>query len=291
MSTSPSPPARPLRIGLFTHSVNPRGGVVHCLELGEALANAGHDVVVHAPAAPGPAFFRPARRAAHRLDPGRAGRRRVGRPRAANVVTETAAHLRAAARPFDVYHAHDGISGNALVELTDQGAIPGFVRTVHHLDDFADPWLRAAQDRSVTAASHCLCVSGLWRGTLLDRYGIDAAVVGNGVDLSRFTPAPDPSDAILRERLMAGGFHAPVFLSVGGVERRKNTLTVLRVPRRPADAAASRCCSSPGGPACWIIPTTVPSSTGNWPPRGREWATRWSLPENCLTSRWRQRTV
>ncbi|NHH78608.1 hypothetical protein DRA46_00661 [Burkholderia gladioli] len=31
-----------LRIGLFTHSVNPRGGVVHTLELARALGAAGH---------------------------------------------------------------------------------------------------------------------------------------------------------------------------------------------------------------------------------------------------------
>src|SRR3954468_18591520 len=48
-----------LRIGLFTHSTNPRGGVVHALELGEALAARGHDVAVHAPAEPRHGFFPP----------------------------------------------------------------------------------------------------------------------------------------------------------------------------------------------------------------------------------------
>jgi Glycosyl transferase 4-like domain len=49
---------RPLRIGLLTHSVNPRGGVVHTLELARALHEAGHAVTVFAPAAPGQRFFR-----------------------------------------------------------------------------------------------------------------------------------------------------------------------------------------------------------------------------------------
>ena len=34
---------RPLRIGLLTHSVNPRGGVVHTLELARALHEALHE--------------------------------------------------------------------------------------------------------------------------------------------------------------------------------------------------------------------------------------------------------
>lgn len=34
------------RIALLTYSTKPRGGVVHTLALGEALARAGHDVTV-----------------------------------------------------------------------------------------------------------------------------------------------------------------------------------------------------------------------------------------------------
>ncbi|MFP3632871.1 MSMEG_0565 family glycosyltransferase, partial [Burkholderia sp. SIMBA_045] len=47
-----------LRIALLTHSVNPRGGVVHALELARALHEAGRDVTVFAPAAPGDEMFR-----------------------------------------------------------------------------------------------------------------------------------------------------------------------------------------------------------------------------------------
>lgn len=42
-----------LRIALLTHSVRPRGGVVHTLELAEALLARGHDVTVVASAEPG----------------------------------------------------------------------------------------------------------------------------------------------------------------------------------------------------------------------------------------------
>ena len=38
-----------LRIAILAHSTNPRGGVVHALELGDALTRLGHDVTVHAP--------------------------------------------------------------------------------------------------------------------------------------------------------------------------------------------------------------------------------------------------
>src|SRR5487761_2302066 len=47
-----------LRIGILAHSTNPRGGVVHALELGDALARLGHEAVVHAPDAKGAGFFR-----------------------------------------------------------------------------------------------------------------------------------------------------------------------------------------------------------------------------------------
>ena len=47
-----------MKIALLTHSINPRGGVVHVLELGRALMALGHAVTLVAPAAPGQAFFR-----------------------------------------------------------------------------------------------------------------------------------------------------------------------------------------------------------------------------------------
>ena len=47
-----------LRIALLTHSVNPRGGVVHTLELASALTAQGHEVTVFAPATNGEVLFR-----------------------------------------------------------------------------------------------------------------------------------------------------------------------------------------------------------------------------------------
>jgi glycosyltransferase-like protein len=218
-----------LRVGLFTHSTNPRGGVVHCLELAEALAARGHAVTVHAPAQPGGGFFRTATLARQALVP--AGPAPAG-GLAALVRQRVAEYQRyfesGAAGASDVYHAHDGLSGVALAGLVDRGVIPGFVRTVHHLDVFADEYLRDAQDLSIRAAARCACVSRLWRDALRDRYGVEATVVSNGVDTARFNPRPCANDGLLRDRLMDGGGRAPMFLAVGGVERRKNTLNALR---------------------------------------------------------------
>jgi glycosyltransferase-like protein len=47
-----------LRIAMYTHSLNPRGGVVHALSLSEALQEAGHDVTLIAPAKAGERLFR-----------------------------------------------------------------------------------------------------------------------------------------------------------------------------------------------------------------------------------------
>jgi glycosyltransferase-like protein len=54
---------------------------------------------------------------------------------------------------------------------------------------------------------------------------VDAIQVPNGVDTQHFGPRGEARDARVRERLGITG--APVFLSVGGVEARKNTLCTL----------------------------------------------------------------
>jgi len=216
---------RPLSVGLLTHSVNPRGGVVHTLSLGEALRARGHRVTVFAPAQAGQSLFR-ATRCELALVPVRAARGvvdMVAARRDALAARVAAAHR---ARPFDVLHAQDAIGGNALADLRERGAIDGFVRTVHHLDDFDDAKLAAWQARAFTAATRVLCVGGLWCAHLREVHGIAATLVGNGVDLDRFSREPDPHDAFVGARLgLRPG--APLLLAVGGVEARKNTLAVL----------------------------------------------------------------
>jgi glycosyltransferase-like protein len=213
-----------LRIAILTHSTNPRGGVVHALALGEALCGLGHEAVVHAPDPSGRGFFREARCPVISV-----AARPVSGSTAALVggrIADYLAHFSTpAACDFDVFHAHCGISGNALATLTRRRLIPGFVRTVHHIDSFADPQLAQWQERAILDAGRLLCVSRTWAATLAAEYGARAEVVGNGVDGSTYTPDPGPEDDALRRRLGLGT--GPVFLSVGGFEARKNTLAII----------------------------------------------------------------
>ncbi len=129
-------------------------------------------------------------------------------------------------RRFDVFHAGDGISANALATLKERGLIGGFVRTVHHVDAFADPRLQALQTRALVTPDRHFVVSRLWQRLLADEFGIAAALVGNGVDMRRYRSSPSPEDALVRARhgLVGPG---PLLLAVGGVEERKNTLRIL----------------------------------------------------------------
>ena len=215
-----------MKIGLLTHSVNPRGGVVHTLELAHALQDAGHDVTVMAPATPGQQFFRPVRCATELVPVASTPTDMVAMvgSRIAAYVDHLAPLLKR--ETFDVLHCHDGIGGNALATLQDRGLIDGFVRTVHHLDTFAQPQLMAWQHRSVHQARQVLCVSRVWQ-TALAEQGIAALEVPNGVDAARYSPISQATDAALAQRL---GIRTDglVLLCVGGVEQRKNTVRVLQ---------------------------------------------------------------
>jgi len=232
---------RPLRIGLLTHSVNPRGGVVHTLELARALHEAGHAVTVFAPAAPGQRFFRelPCRAELVPVHGTPADTVAMVRTRIAAFVDHLGALLEH--ERFDVLHTHDSIGGNALARLQDMGRIEGFVRTVHHLDDFADAQLAHWQQQAFVRARQVFCVSRLWCEHLARHHGIAAQEVANGIDTARFSPRMQAGDAALARRLgIRTG--APVVLAIGGVEERKNTLRLLEafalLRQRPGQADA-----------------------------------------------------
>ncbi len=215
-----------MRIGLLTHSVLPRGGVVHVLELGRALHDRGHEVTIFAPATPGQTLFRatPCRVS---LAPCEAR----GGDFAAQVrarIDALRSHLARLADldRFDVLHTHDGIGGNALADLAEAGRIPGYLRTVHHVDRFPDVQVQAWEERSIRAATRVLCVSAVWQQRLLTVHGIEARQVANGVDLERYTPLPDAQDAALEAAMQLGPRGARI-LAVGGIEARKNTRRLL----------------------------------------------------------------
>lgn len=215
-----------MRIAILTHSTNPRGGVVHALELGDALTRLGHAATVFAPDAAGTGFFRRTLCETSCVDASPAGRDvRV------MVETRIADYLRhferAEHRRFDIWHAQDGISANALATLRERGRICSFARTVHHVDMFDDQRLNVLQSRGIKAADHLFVVSRAWREWLALEHGRVACHVGNGVDTRRFSPVPDATDIAVRARLaLPAG--APVFLAVGGVEERKNTIGIAQ---------------------------------------------------------------
>jgi len=105
-----------LRIAILTHSTNPRGGVVHALALADALADLGHRPVVHAPDPAGKGFFRRSVAATRSVS---------ASPTSSDVVAMVEARIEdyvrhfedVANRQYDVFHAQDGISGNALATL------------------------------------------------------------------------------------------------------------------------------------------------------------------------------
>jgi glycosyltransferase-like protein len=214
-----------LRIAILAHSTSPRGGVVHALELGDALVRLGYEAVVHAPDPRGIGFFRetlcqtvsvPAEAAG--VDVAAMVRRRVD---------DYVRHFECMAnREFDVFHAQDSISGNALADLKGRGLIARFARTVHHVDVFDDPRLCDLQERAIVAADRHFVVSRHWAAQLEAQFRLHGHVVGNGVDRSRYCRTPDALDSDLRQRLGLGV--GPVFIAVGGVEERKNTLRILQ---------------------------------------------------------------
>lgn len=232
---SPHMSSRPLRIGLLMHSLNPRGGVVHALELADALVERGHDVTLLASGQAGQPLFRPTRA---RLSvaplpamPTTSSHGLVDMVRTR--IQAMADHLRSLPdlAAFDVLHSQDSITANALANLVDEGRIPGFVRTVHHLDHFEDPQLMRWQARGVQAASQLCCVSTLWQRELAQTWSRAALLVPNGVNVQRFQAQVDEAqaqrDTALLDQLGVQR-EGVVWLAVGGVEARKNTTRLLQ---------------------------------------------------------------
>lgn len=220
---------RPLRIAMLMHSLNPRGGVVHTLELADALVQLGHSVTVIAAGRPGQQLFRPTLAQLSVAPLGDLPHALV--PMVGARMQAVAAHLRGFdLSQFDVLHSQDSITANALADLQNEGRIDGFVRTVHHLDTFDEPKLTAWQARGVNSARQLMCVSALWQGVLAREWGRSAHRVGNGVNLLRYACVDaKPQQAKDQATLQALGLPpgTSYWLAVGGVEARKNTARLL----------------------------------------------------------------
>ncbi|NMO88745.1 MSMEG_0565 family glycosyltransferase [Actinomycetospora sp. TBRC 11914] len=220
-----------MRIRLSTYSTKPRGGVVHTLALGEALARAGHDVEVWALARGGDtAFFRdvsvPIRLVGVPEIEGESVGDRILRSIA------LLADALADAGPVDVRHAQDCLTANA--EGRAHG-YAGLVRTVHHLDEFTTPSLVTCHERALVEPAALLCVSDAVAAEVKAGWGRTAPVVGNGVDAARFAAAASSgAGAPWRERF------GRYVLAVGGIEPRKGTRDLVAamaaLARRGVDA-------------------------------------------------------
>ncbi|HTP19495.1 MAG TPA: MSMEG_0565 family glycosyltransferase [Solirubrobacteraceae bacterium] len=218
---------RRLRIAMLTYSLRPRGGVVHALEISEALARRGHEVELIALGPPGERFFREPN------VPSRIVRYETIRdaPFDERIMAMCAAYRDGLAEPlsqggFDLIHAQDCLSANAALELRDAGVFPHLIRTVHHIDDFTSPSLVECQARSILRPDALLCVSEPWVARLANEFGLPAELVSNGVDTDRYRPPRDPAErGRARERFELGDRFT--VLTIGGIEPRKGSLTLL----------------------------------------------------------------
>jgi glycosyltransferase-like protein len=216
-----------LKIALLTYATKPRGSVVHTLELAEALQQLGHEVCVYALDKDGTGFHRSLSCAVHLIPAATVdgGIDRLIQQRIQEFVDFLGnGHLQA--QPYDCYHAQDCISANALLWLRQQGEIAHFVRTVHHIDAFNSPYLQACQEKSILEPDLCLCVSHYSQAELQQQYGVEALRVLNGVNCDRFRPVAPEAIAQLKQRLELSGY--PIYLTVGGIEPRKNSIALLQ---------------------------------------------------------------
>ncbi|MGH3286655.1 MAG: MSMEG_0565 family glycosyltransferase, partial [Streptosporangiaceae bacterium] len=226
LMTAPSVTGPRLPVGLVTYSVKPRGGAVHTVHLAEALHAAGYPVRLIALGDPDVGFFRPVQ-VPVTIIPAPPHLPTL-EERVFASVAALAEGLAPLAAAYPVLHTQDCISARAADQVRDAAGTgrPVVVRTVHHVDDFTSPSLIDCQRRAILEPDRILVVSEHWRDLLYREYGTRAQVVHNGVDAARFQAA-DPGQA-KELRLRAGAAHRPLILSVGGIEPRKGSDTLVQ---------------------------------------------------------------
>jgi glycosyltransferase-like protein len=230
--TAKSAPGPQLPVGLVTYSVKPRGGAVHTVHLAEALHAAGYPVRLIALGDPDVGFFRPVR-VPVTIIPAPPHLPTL-EERVFASVAALADGLAPLAAAYPVLHTQDCISARAAcqVRTADRtaGPAPVVLRTVHHVDDFTSPSLIDCQRRAILEPDRILVVSEHWRDLLYRDYGTKAEVVHNGVDAARFQAA-DTAQAKSQAkelRRRAGAADRPLILSVGGIEPRKGSDTLVQ---------------------------------------------------------------
>lgn len=215
-----------LNIALFTYSTKPRGGVVHTLNLAENLEELGQKVHVYALGTEG-GFFREVN-IPHTLVP-------CPKKEFSGMDEKIHAYIEAYVdylsdldEIYDIYHAEDCISANALLDIRQKGRIEFFLRTVHHVDDFVSESLVECQMKSIIRPDHLLVVSDYWEREMAGRYSLRAQRVRNGVDLAKFYGVATRSKPTEASKLEFSAGGCKTVLTIGGIEPRKNTISTLR---------------------------------------------------------------
>ncbi|MCP1136234.1 MSMEG_0565 family glycosyltransferase [Paenibacillus polysaccharolyticus] len=214
-----------MKVALYTYNTKPRGGVVHTLALAEALRAKGCSVIVFALGLNRTTqFFRPVS-ADTKVFPFAHRENEAFEDRILRYIDTYIAGLENEdLHQFDIHHAQDCISANCLNRLSKKGLVPFFLRTVHHLDDFVTPTLVECQHQSVTQPKALITVSHTWKERLEHSYSRTSTVIYNGVEERYFQHGQS-----LEEIKTSLGLHDKiVFLTLGGIEPRKNTIATLQ---------------------------------------------------------------
>lgn len=266
-----------LKIALLTYSTKPRGGVVHTLNLAEELSRLEHRVHIYAlgskdvsavtsktcdlpdredfgtkkPGSPpvllvdeSSEFFRPVD-VPYTIITCPATQEETIDEKVERYIKTYSEFLISQAKDYDIYHAEDCVSANALLNLRKLGLIKFLVRTVHHLDDFTSQSLIDCQIRSIIEPDYLITVSRFWEKEVLSRYTLAPTLIHNGVDIERFEDKGFSQERA-KEDFSVSGYK--VMLSIGGIEPRKNTLTSLR-----AFKIASRYFKTKNERLVWLI--------------------------------------
>lgn len=229
------------RVALTTYSTKPRGGVVHTLELAEALQAAGADVSVVAMGDPGAKFFRDVSVPVRMIESPPWGN--TLEERVFSWIDAMTHGLQQMRGEFDIVHSQDCISARAAARVRDTGAPFHLVRTVHHVDDFTTQALIDCQRHAILEPDRILVVSRLWQQRLRTDFGVQSDVVTNGVRTERLavTVTAERRNKLRRRIGVENRF---LYLTVGGIEPRKGSkhliqaLGRLKAGRKDAPALA-----------------------------------------------------
>ncbi len=213
------------RIALLTYSTKPRGGVAHTLSLAKSLASLRHKVGIYALSS-GEDFFKQVG-VPYTLIPCPKRSYESVEEKVKDYINVYTEYLANNEKIYDIYHAEDCISANALFNLRERGIIKFYVRTIHHIDDFTSESLIDCQLNSILKPDYLIVVSKFWQRVLRAKYSLSSNVINNGVEVEKFRCNEKAgSKEIAKGKFSVEG--KKVMLSIGGIEPRKNTITALR---------------------------------------------------------------